>query len=160
MFVYGTIMWISWIIFNQSVGRRGIWFPHGQNMILITVLQKCVMTWTKEILKTFKEELLMLTRQESVTEEFGLHQFMVRQIVCKWRTCNTTVTLPRSGRATKIIPRTDCEVAKNARETSRKLKAFVEVANINVQEFTTRKTLNNNDVHSRVARRKPWLPQK
>lgn len=37
-----------------------------------------------------------------ISKEFGLHRSTVRQIVYKWRIFKTTVTLPRSGRPTKI----------------------------------------------------------
>lgn len=37
-----------------------------------------------------------------ISKEFGLHRSTIRQIVYKWRIFKTTVTLPRSGRPTKI----------------------------------------------------------
>ena len=40
---------------------------------------------------------------------------------------------------------------------SRKLKTFLAVATVNVNESTIRRTLNINGVHGRVARRNPLL---
>ncbi len=42
---------------------------------------------------------------KTISKEFGLHKSTVRQIVYKWRKFKTTVTFPRSGRPTKIIPK-------------------------------------------------------
>ncbi len=53
-----------------------------------------------------------------------------------------------------------CEVAKVPRVTSKQLKAFLTLANVNVHEPTIRRTLSNNGVHGRVARRKPLFSKK
>ncbi len=42
---------------------------------------------------------------KTISKELGLHKSTVRQIVYKWRKFKTTVTLPRSGRQTKITPK-------------------------------------------------------
>ncbi len=47
-----------------------------------------------------------------------------------------------------------CEVAKVPRVTSKQLKAFLTLANVNVHEPTTRRALRNHGVYGRVARRK------
>uniref|UniRef100_A0A8C4TBF5 Transposase n=1 Tax=Erpetoichthys calabaricus TaxID=27687 RepID=A0A8C4TBF5_ERPCA len=99
-----------------------------------------------------------------ISKEFGLHQSTVRQTVYKWRKFKTIVTLPRRGRPTKITPRARCvivgEVTKDPRVTSKQLKASLTLANVHVHESTIRRTLNNNGVHGRVARRKPLLSKK
>ncbi|MBN3293577.1 TCB1 transposase, partial [Polypterus senegalus] len=85
----------------------------------------------------------------------------VRQIVNKFK---TIVTLPRNGRPTKITPRARHvivgEVTKDPRVTSKQLKASLTLANVHVHESTIRRTMNNNGVHGRVARRKPLLSKK
>ncbi len=53
-----------------------------------------------------------------------------------------------------------CEVAKVPRVTSKQLKAFLTLSNVNVHEPTIRKTLSNHGVLGRVARRKPWFSKK
>ncbi len=45
-----------------------------------------------------------------------------------------------------------CKVAKVPRITSKQLKAFLALANVNVHEPTIRRTLSNHGVHGRVAR--------
>lgn len=62
---------------------------------------------------------------KTISKASGLHQFTVRQRVYKWRKIKTIVNLFRSGRPTKISPRTWCvtvsQVTKNPRGTSKKL---------------------------------------
>ncbi len=53
-----------------------------------------------------------------------------------------------------------CEVAKVRIVTSKQLKAFLTLANVNVHEPTIRGTLSNHGVHGRVARRKPLFSKK
>uniref|UniRef100_A0AAR2LFJ0 Transposase Tc1-like domain-containing protein n=1 Tax=Pygocentrus nattereri TaxID=42514 RepID=A0AAR2LFJ0_PYGNA len=101
---------------------------------------------------------------KTISKEFGLYQSIIRQIVYKWRKFKTIVSLPRSGRPTKNTPRARRvivgEVTKDPRVTSKQLKASLTLANVNVHESTIRRTLNNNGVHGRVARRKPLLSKK
>ncbi len=53
-----------------------------------------------------------------------------------------------------------CGVANVPRATSKQLKAFLILANVNVYEPTIRRTLSNHGVHGRVARRKPLFSKK
>ncbi len=53
-----------------------------------------------------------------------------------------------------------CKVAKVPRITSKQLKAFLALANVNVHEPTIRRTLSNHGVHGRVARSKPLFSKK
>ncbi len=53
-----------------------------------------------------------------------------------------------------------CEVANVPRVTSKQLKDFLTLANVNVHEPTIRRTLSNHGVHGRVARRKPLFSKK
>ena len=72
--------------------------------------------------------------------------------------------LPRSGRPTKITSRAThiifSEDTKDPRVTSKRLKVFLTLANINVHESTIKGTLNNNVMHGKVAKRKPLLSKK
>ncbi len=53
-----------------------------------------------------------------------------------------------------------CEVAKVPRVTSKQLKVFLTLANVNVHEPTIRRTLSNHGVHGRIARRKQLFSKK
>ncbi len=53
-----------------------------------------------------------------------------------------------------------CEAAKVPRVTSKQLKAFLTLANVNVHEPTIRTTLSNHGVHDRAARRKSLFSKK
>ncbi|XP_075444851.1 uncharacterized protein LOC142488342 isoform X3 [Ascaphus truei] len=98
---------------------------------------------------------------KTISKALGLPQSTVRQIVYKWRKFKTTVNLPRSGRPTKISPRTNQqiiqEVTKNPRVTSKDLQATLALANVSVHDSTIRKRLNNGGW---IARRKPLLSKK
>ncbi len=97
---------------------------------------------------------------KKISKEFGLHKSTVRQAVYKWRELKTTVTFPREmwstnkdhSKAKRVIV---CKVAKVPRISSKQLKAFLTLANVNVHEPTIRRTWSNHGVHGRVARRKP-----
>ncbi len=53
-----------------------------------------------------------------------------------------------------------CEVAKVPRVTSKQLKAFLTLANVNVHEPTIRRTLSNHGVHGRVAKESHCSPKR
>ncbi len=53
-----------------------------------------------------------------------------------------------------------CEVAKVPRVTSKQLKAFLTLTDVNVHEPTIRRTLSNHGVHGRVARGKPLFSKR
>ena len=74
-----------------------------------TGLWKCVMAQTKEISEDLRRRVVDAHQAgkgyKTISEEFGLHQSTVRQIIYKLKTSNTIVVLPRSGQTTKITPR-------------------------------------------------------
>ncbi len=53
-----------------------------------------------------------------------------------------------------------CEVAEVPRVTYKQLKAFLTLANVNVNEPSIRRTLSNHGVHGRAARRTPRFSKK
>ncbi len=53
-----------------------------------------------------------------------------------------------------------CEVAKVPRVTSKQLKVFLTLANVNVHEPSIRRTLSNHGVHDRVYKKKATVLQK
>ena len=133
-----------------------------------TGVWKHVMPRSKEISEDLRKTVIDAHQSrkgyKTISKDLGLHQSTVRQIVYKWRKFKTTVTLPRSGRPTKISLRTNLkiikEVTKNPTETSKDLQATLALANVNVHDSTIRKRLNKNGVHGRIARRKPLLSKK
>lgn len=101
---------------------------------------------------------------KAIGKSLGLQRSTVRAIIHKWRRHGTVVTLPRSGRPTKIIPRAQrrltAEVTKNPRTTSKQLQDTLASVNVHVHDSTIRKTLGKNGIHGRVPRRKPLLTKK
>ena len=85
-------------------------------------------------------------------------QSKVRQILNKLRDFSTIATLPRSGRPAKMTARSQRRmlnaVKKNPRVSAKDLQKSLENANISVDEFTIRKTLNKNGVHGRTPLKK------
>ncbi len=81
---------------------------------------------------------------KTISKSFGLHKSTVR--LCTHDHCY----LPEKWSTNKAHSKVECvidsEVAKVPRVTSKQLKAFLTLANINVQEPTIRRTLNNHGV--------------
>ncbi len=78
---------------------------------------------------------------KTISKEFGLHKSTVRQIVYKWRKIQDHCYLPEKW-------------SKVPRVTSKQLKAFLTLTNVNVHEPTIRRTLSNHGVHDRVCKKK------
>ena len=75
-----------------------------------------------------------------------------------------TATLPRSGRPSKLSPRSTRkiinQVKANPHITSRELQTSLAASGVNVHASTIRRKLNRHDIHGRVARKKPLLSRK
>ncbi len=112
--------------------------------------------------------LLLLIRLEKVTKPSlkGLDSTNPQSDILRANggKFNTTVTLPKSVSPTKITPKARrlivCKVAMEPRVTSKQLKAFLTLANVNVHEFIIRRTLNNQGVHDRSFKNKATALQK
>ncbi len=133
--------------FIQRTGIYQVW----------SCLWKWIMSQTKEM-RNSEKELMLLIRLEKFTqihsqtdcvqmEEIQDHCYLPK----KWSTNKD------HSKAERVIV---CEVAKVPRVTSKQLKAFLTLANVNVHEPTIRRTLSNHGVHGRVARRKPLFSKK
>ncbi|MBN3278438.1 KPRB protein, partial [Polyodon spathula] len=98
---------------------------------------------------------------KTICKDLGLHQSTVRQIVYKWRKFKTTVTLPRSGRPTKISPRTNRkiikEVTKNPRVISKDLQATLALAIVSVHDY--QKKTEEEDVYDSTTEPRAELYQ-
>ncbi len=136
----------------------------GSNKVW-SCLWKCIMAQTMEISEDLRKRVVVAHQArkgyKDISKVFELHKSTVRQIVYKWRKLRTTVTLPRSGWPTIITLKARLvivhEVAKKPRVTSKQLKVFITLADVNVFESTISRTLNNHGVHDRVARTKPLV---
>ena len=104
-----------------------------------------LMVQTKKCLK--KKNSHQAGKVYKVTsKELELYQFTVLETVCKGRSSCTIVTLPRIGWPTQITPRRTrcvifCVVSKKAKITSKLLKAFLRLCNVNVHESALSRTL-------------------
>ena len=98
---------------------------------------------------------------KTISKQPGLQVLTVRQVVYIWRNFQTTACLPRSGRPRKISDKTArkliSEASKNPKVTSRELQVNLGQAGVPVHSSTIRRTLNQSDLHGRVARKKPLL---
>ncbi len=67
------------------------------------------MSQTKEITEDLRKRVDVAHQArkgyKTISKEFELHKFTVRQIVDRWKKFKTTVTFPRSGWPTKITPK-------------------------------------------------------
>ncbi|MCJ8747603.1 hypothetical protein PDJAM_G00155280, partial [Pangasius djambal] len=85
-----------------------------------------------------------------ISKAIGLPKTTIRAILRKWKRFGTVVTLPRSGRPSKISPRARREiireVMKNPCTTSKDLQATLASSNICVHQSTIRRILG---IHGR-----------
>ncbi len=98
---------------------------------------------------------------KAISKAFGLQRTTVRTLIHKWRKLGTVVNLPRSGRPTKITPRSQQrliqEVIKELRTTSKELQASLSSIKVSVHDSTMRKRLGKKGIHGRVPRQKLLL---
>ncbi len=129
---------------------------------LIMFVWKWIMSLKKEITEDLRKRVDVAHQArkgyKTTSKVFGLHKSTVRQIVYKRRKFKTTVTFPRRLSANKDHSEAEreivCEVVKVPWVTSKQLKAFLTLANVDVHEPIKR------TLHGRVARRKPLFSKK
>uniref|UniRef100_A0A803KF20 Transposase Tc1-like domain-containing protein n=1 Tax=Xenopus tropicalis TaxID=8364 RepID=A0A803KF20_XENTR len=101
---------------------------------------------------------------KAISKALGLQRTTVRAIIHKWQKHGTVVNVPRSGRPTKITPRAQRqlirEATKDPRTTSKELQASLASIKVSVHDSTIRKRLGKNGLHGRFPRRKPLLSKK
>ncbi|XP_068111821.1 uncharacterized protein [Hyperolius riggenbachi] len=105
---------------------------------------------SKEISEDLRQKVVEAHKSgkgyKSISKELGLHRSTVRQIIYKWKKFSTVLTLPRSGRPTKISAKARRTIVKqmttNPRVTSKDLQASLALDNICVHQSTIRKTLS------------------
>ncbi len=102
----------------------------------------------RRLLRTLEKELMLLIRLEKVAKP---------SLKSLDSTNPQSDRLCKNGGNSIVIV---CEVADVPRLTSKQLKAFLPLANVNVHEPTIRRTLSNHGVHGRVARRKQLFSKK
>uniref|UniRef100_A0AAR2JMY3 Transposase Tc1-like domain-containing protein n=1 Tax=Pygocentrus nattereri TaxID=42514 RepID=A0AAR2JMY3_PYGNA len=88
----------------------------------------------------------------------------VKTVIIKWRKHGTTVTLPRTGRPSKIDDKTRRklvrEAAKRPTATLKELQEFLASTSCAVHVTTISHLLHMSGLWGRVARRKPYLSKK
>ncbi|KAK7123826.1 hypothetical protein R3I93_022056 [Phoxinus phoxinus] len=123
---------------------------------------------SNELPEEFKERVIFHYKAgngyKSISKIMGLHRSTIRSIICKWKTHGTVMNLPRSGRPTKISPRTQRkiiqEVSKNPEITSKELQASLALAKVKVHDSTIRRRLDRIRHRERVSRGKPLQKKK
>ncbi len=123
---------------------------------------KCIMPRSKEIPEDVKEKIIFYHKSgkgyKAISKMMGLHRSTVRTIISKWKTLGTVMNLPRSGRPTKISPRTQRkiiqEVTKKPEITSKELQASLASAKIKVHDSTIRRRLGQIRKREIVSKRK------
>ncbi len=135
-------------------------FKEQGSIKVSSCLWKWIMSQTKEITEDLRKRVDFANHvrkgYKTIFKEFGLHKSTV--FVYKWKKIQDHCHLPEKystnndhSKAENVID----EVAKVPRVTSKQLKAFLTLANINVHEPTIKRTLSNRGVHGRVTWRKP-----
>uniref|UniRef100_A0A8C6VYB8 Transposase Tc1-like domain-containing protein n=1 Tax=Nothobranchius furzeri TaxID=105023 RepID=A0A8C6VYB8_NOTFU len=127
-----------------------------------------IMPRSKEIQEQMRTKVTEIYRSgkgyKAISKALGLQRTTVRAIIHKWQQHETVVDLPRSGRPTKITPRSQRqlirEVTKDPRTTSKELQASLASTKVSVHSSTIRKRLGKNGLHGRFPRHKPLLSKK
>ncbi len=123
---------------------------------------------SKEIPEDVKENIIFYHKSgkgyKAISKIMGLHRSTVRTIISKWKTLGTVMNLPRSGRPTKISPRTQRkliqEVTKKPEITSKELQASLASAKIKVHDSTIRRRLGQIKKREIVSKRKTLQKKK
>uniref|UniRef100_A0A9J7WZE8 Transposase Tc1-like domain-containing protein n=1 Tax=Cyprinus carpio carpio TaxID=630221 RepID=A0A9J7WZE8_CYPCA len=123
---------------------------------------------SKEIPEDVKEKIIFYYKSgkgyKAVSKIMGLHRSTVRTIISKWKTHGTVMNRPRSGRPTKISPRTQRkiiqEVAKKPGITSKELQASLALAKVKVHDSTIRRKLGQIRKHKIVSKQKSLQKKK
>lgn len=122
---------------------------------------------SKELPEDVKEKIIFYHTSgkgyKAISKIMGLHRSTVRTIISKWKTHGTVMNLPRSGRPTKISPRTQRkiiqEVTKKPKITSKELQASLASAKVKVHDSTIRRRLGKIRKGEMVSKRKT-MPKK
>ncbi len=158
---FQSVQWLSnvstWPVLFKEQGSIKVW----------SCLWKWIIPRTKEITGDLlkRVDVAHQTRKgyKTISKEFGLHKHSQTDCVQmeeiqdhrflskKWSTNKD------HSKAERV---TVCDVAKVPRVSSKQLKVFLTLANVNVHEPTIRRPLSNHAVHGRVARRKPLFSKK
>ncbi len=151
---FQSVHWLSnvstWPILFKEQGFIKVWSAscHGQ----------------RRLLRTSEKELMLLIWLENVTKP-SLKSFDSTNPQSD-RLCTNEVKsrplLPSRevvDQQRSLQSRT-CNSLRGPRVTSKQLKAFLTLANVNVHEPTIRRTQSNHGVHGRVARKKPLFSKK
>jgi len=97
-------------------------------------------------LATFRKRVTQVhpaVKGNKTSEEFLLHQLLVKQTVNRLRKLKSTISFPKSGR--KITPQGSSVRSRiHPGGTSKQLQISLILINVNVNESPIRKTLNNN----------------
>lgn len=101
---------------------------------------------------------------KTISKELNIPWNTVKTIIIKWRKYGTTVTLPRTGRPSKIDDKTRRklirEAARRPTATLKELQEFLASTGCVVHVTTISRLLHMSGLWGRVARRKPYLTKK
>ncbi len=150
-----SVQWLS------NVSTWPVLFKEQGSIKVCSCLWKWIMSRTKEITEDLGKRVDVAHQArkgyKTISKEFGLHKSTVRQIQDHCYLPEKWSTNKDHSKAERVIV---CEVAKVPRVTSKQLKVFLTLANVNVHESTIRRTLSKHGVHGRAARRKPPFSKK
>ncbi len=158
---FQSVQWLSnvstWPVLFKEQGSIKVW----------SCLWKWIIPRTKEITGDLlkRVDVAHQTRKgyKTISKEFRLHKHSQTDCV-QMEEIQDHRYLPEKWSTNKDHSKAErvtvCDVAKVPRVSSKQLKVFLTLANVNVHEPTIRRPLSNHAVHGRVARRKPLFSKK
>ncbi len=146
-----SVHWLSnvntWPVLFKEQGSIKVW--------------SCLWKWNRGDDLGKRVDVAHRTRKahKTISKVFGLRKSTVR--LCTHGHCYLPEKWSTNKDHSKVECVIDCGVAKVPRVTSKQLKAFVTLANINVQELTIRRATTEKPwCACRVARRKPLFSKR
>ena len=117
----------------------------------------------KELSKDLRNKVMELYKDgkgyKKISKALQMPVSTVQSLIKKWKIQGSLDTKPRSGRPRKISAKTARRIVrdtkKNPQVTSGEIQAALEKDSVVVSRSTIRRYLNKNELHGRVARRKP-----
>jgi len=120
----------------------------------------------RELCNAEKEKIVKLFEKglsySIIGKQLYFKKSTVRYVVKKWQKSGTVANTPRSGRRSLMSPRLKSALYRNVLK-DRKLSApklaveIKEQYNINVSSKTISRALKSKGLHSRIARKKPFI---